>query len=52
MYFSSSRVYLCEYRLIEVCLDLARVMILPVKQYKVREGQANGGYKSVSDYKD
>ena len=52
VYFSTSRVYLCDYMLTEVYLDFARIMILPGKQYKVREGQESGGYMSVSDHKD
>ena len=50
--FSSGQVYLCEFRLTELYLDLARVMILPGKQYKVREEQESRGYMSVSDHKD
>ena len=51
--FSFAQVYLCEFRLTEVYLDLARVMILTGKQqYKVRDGQESGGYMSVSDHKD
>ena len=52
VYFSSGQIYLCEYRLIEAYLDLARDVILPGKQYKVREGQESGAYTSVSDHND